>query len=462
MRTLNLHQLATFQVVAKHCSYVRAAEELHFSQPAVSAQIRQLEETLGVKLFDQIGRKTHLTHSGEELYLYSQKIFTLIDETLETMESLRSPHYGRLSVGADTTVGTYVIPGLLGKFHQFYSEVEITLDVVNRAALVDALVNNRIDMAIVGRVPDDIPVVIEPFALNELVLVASPVHRLAGRRSVPLEELAKEHFLLREIGSGTRAALETVLQEAGIPLQVSMQVGNNSAIKQGVAAGLGIELETKRFWFVVVSYVDGPTETYALPVKIASGSAARVVSRSAPHAIIARLAGPQETILYDAVWDEKFRSQLFEAIAQRQIMKGHVGDLVGIAGKALAADSSVAVDKSQVLGGEQRHSSMLFENKFFLKLYRKLEDGVNPDVEITRFLTERANFSNVPAFAGALEYRHEKSEPAVVCLLQSATMSESDGWALTLDAVGRYYERVLGRKADLQNQTAPPGSLLDE
>jgi maltose alpha-D-glucosyltransferase/alpha-amylase len=87
---------------------------------------------------------------------------------------------------------------------------------------------------------------------------------------------------------------------------------------------------------------------------------------------------------------------------------------------------------------------------------------VNPDVEITRFLTERANFSNVPAFAGALEYRHEKSEPTVVCLLQSAAMSESDGWALTLDAVGRYYERVLGRKADLQNQTAPPGSLLDE
>src|SRR5256884_4274275 len=143
-------------------------------------------------------------------------------------------------------------------------------------------------------------------------------------------------------------------------------------------------------------------------------------------------------------------------------MKGHAGDLVGIAGKAMAADSSVAVDKSQVLGGEQSNSSMLFDNKFFLKIYRKLEDGVNPDVEITRFLTERANFSNVPAFAGALEYRHEKAEPTVVCLLQSAAMSESDGWALTLDAVGRYYERVLGRKADLQNQTTPPGSLLDE
>ncbi len=242
MRTLNLHQLATFQVVAKHCSYVRAAEELHFSQPAVSAQIRQLEETLGVKLFDQIGRKTHLTQAGEELYRYSQKIFSVIDETLETMEALRSPHYGRLSVGADTTVGTYVIPGLLGKFHKSYPEVEITLEVVNRSTLVDALLNNRVDLAVMGSVPAEAPVTIEPFKPNELVLIASPMHRLAGRKNVPFEELAREHFLLREVGSGTRVSLETVFQEEGLPLLVSMQVGNNSAIKQGVAAGLGIAL----------------------------------------------------------------------------------------------------------------------------------------------------------------------------------------------------------------------------
>ena len=105
---------------------------------------------------------------------------------------------------------------------------------------------------------------------------------------------------------------------------------------------------------------------------------------------------------------------------------------------------------------------MLFDNKFFLKLYRKLEDGVNPDVEITRFLTERAKFPNVPAFVGAIEYRRPKTEPTVVCLLQSAVTNEGDAWTLTLDAVGRYYERVLGRKADLQNEIAPPGALLDE
>jgi LysR family transcriptional regulator, low CO2-responsive transcriptional regulator len=262
--TLNLHQLATFQVVAKHCSYVRAAEELHFSQPAVSAQIRHLEKSLGVKLFDQIGRKTHLTQAGEELFLYSQKIFSVIDDTLEIMEALRSPYYGRLSVGADTTVGSYVIPGQLGKFHQIYPQVEISLQVLNRLALIDALMNNRVEMAVMGAVPDDMPVEIEPLAYNSLVLVAAPTHRLAGHKNVPIEELGREHFLLREPGSGTRAALETALGDAGLPLQVSMEVGNNSAIKQGVAAGLGIalisrvaidmELETNR---LVILDVEG-------------------------------------------------------------------------------------------------------------------------------------------------------------------------------------------------------------
>ena len=242
MHTMNLHQLATFQVVAKHCSYIRAAKELHFSQPAVSAQIRQLEESMGVKLFDKIGHRTHLTPAGEELYLYSQKIFTLIDETLEAMEALRSPHHGRLHVGADTTVGTYVVPKLLGKFHELYPHVEITLEVVNRSYLVDALVNNRIDMVLMGKVPTEASVFVAPFVPNELVLIAAPTHRLAGCVQVSFAELAREHFLMREVGSGTREALEDAFRDAGLPLLVSMQVGNNSAIKQGVAASLGIAL----------------------------------------------------------------------------------------------------------------------------------------------------------------------------------------------------------------------------
>ncbi len=222
------------------------------------------------------------------------------------------------------------------------------------------------------------------------------------------------------------------------------------------------DADAGRLWFVEVSYLDGPTETYALPVKIAFGDAARAVFQSTPEAIIARFASTEETILMDAIWDAKFRSQLFEAIAQGQIIKGRGGDLVGVARKTLEPGDLVISDRSHVLGGEQSNSSMLFDNKFFLKLYRKLEDGVNPDVEINCFLTERADFPNVPAFLGAIEYRRPKADPTVVCLLQNAAVNEGDVWTLTLDAMGRYYERVLGRKADLQNETAPPGALLDE
>jgi maltose alpha-D-glucosyltransferase/alpha-amylase len=225
---------------------------------------------------------------------------------------------------------------------------------------------------------------------------------------------------------------------------------------------ISAEGNSAQFWFVEVSYLDGPTEIYALPVTIASGEAARQISQQSPHAVIARFNGPEGAILYDAVWDMKFRAQLFETIAQRQKMKGRAGELVGMPGKALIENSAPAAATSHVLGAEQSNSSMIYENKFFLKLYRKLEDGVNPDVEVTRFLTDRVNFQYVPAFGGAIEYRRGKSEPTVVCLLQNAVSSEADAWTMTLDHVGRYYERVLGRKTDLQNEDAPAATLLDE
>ncbi|HJX81897.1 MAG TPA: phosphotransferase, partial [Candidatus Udaeobacter sp.] len=222
------------------------------------------------------------------------------------------------------------------------------------------------------------------------------------------------------------------------------------------------DADSAQLWLLEVSYLDAPTETYVLPVSIASGETARAVSQAAPQAIIARFAGNGENVLFDATWDVKCRSRLFDTIAKREVVKARAGELVGITANDFEADQSTSPQNSQVLGAEQSNSSMLFDNKFFLKLYRKIEDGVNPDVEITRFLTEHTKFPNVPAFIGAIEYRRAKAEPTVVCLLQSAVTNEGDVWSLTLDAVGRYYERVLGRKADLQNEIAPPGALLDE
>ncbi len=226
--------------------------------------------------------------------------------------------------------------------------------------------------------------------------------------------------------------------------------------------GLSPRPDAARFWFLEVSYLDGPNETYALPVKIASGDTARAISQTAPQCIIARFAGSDDAVLHDAIWDSDFRAQLFGAINNAQKTNGLAGDLCGIAGQMLPGNSSTLPEPSQVVTGQQSNSSMIFGNRFFLKLYRKLEDGINPDVEITRFLTDRASFPYVPAFGGALEYRRGKSEPTVVCVLQSAIANESDAWALTLDSVGRYYERVLCRKTDLQNKETPSAILLNE
>ena len=225
-------------------------------------------------------------------------------------------------------------------------------------------------------------------------------------------------------------------------------------------SAISSEPNAAQFWFVEVSYLDGPTETYALPVKILSDDKARSLAQSAPHAVIARFSDDHDSILFDAVWDTDFREKLFRLMLDRQHASGRNGNLVGALSPRVGAVTTVL--PSNVLRGEQSNSSMLFADKFFLKLYRKLEDGVNPDVEVTRFLTERAQFDNVPAFGGAIEYRRAKTQPTVVCLLQDAITSESDAWTMTLDHVGRFYERVLCRKAELQNETAPAGPLVEE
>ncbi len=219
-------------------------------------------------------------------------------------------------------------------------------------------------------------------------------------------------------------------------------------------------LPAAQFWFVEVAYLDSPNETYALPVTIVSGEVAHAISQSAPHAVIARFKGGENSILVDAIWDSAFREKLFRLMVDQERAPGNKGNLVGCVAQTLTEVSGVP--SSRVISAEQSNSSMLFDDKFFLKLYRRLEDGINPDVEVTRFLTEHAKFPNVPAFVGAIEYRRPKSEPAIVCLLQQAIASESDGWRLTLDHVGRFYERVLERKADLQTEAAPEGPLLDE
>src|SRR5258708_21425199 len=296
------------------------------------------------------------------------------------------------------------------------------------------------------------------FALN----APTDGRRETRKRAVPVINAPMELETL--LANSQRAAIEGEI----LPryLQTCRWFGSKARTFRNLRvverASISEDADGGQLWFVEVNYLEAPTETYVLAVQIASGDAARAISQAAPHAVIERFEGSGENILFDAIWDLKCRSRLFDTILGHQIMKGRAGELVGVTAKAFEADQSTNPESSQVLGAEQSNSSMLFDNKFFLKLYRKIEDGVNPDVEITRFLTEHTNFPNMPAFVGAIEYRRAKMEPTVVCLLESAVANQGDGWSVTLDAVGRYYERVLARKADLQNEVAPPGALLDE
>src|SRR4029453_15723705 len=148
------------------------------------------------------------------------------------------------------------------------------------------------------------------------------------------------------------------------------------------------EADGGRLWFIEVNYLDAPTERYALPVKVASGETAHSITQNAPHSTVAHFGRRNGAILCDAIWDGTFRSQLFDAIVQRRKLRAQAGQFVGLTTSGLESQDFGVSTNSHVLSAEQSNSSMLFDNKFFLKLYRKLEDGVNPDVEITRFLTE--------------------------------------------------------------------------
>lgn len=242
MKNLNLRQLHIFQVVGRHLSFSRAAEELYLSQPAVSQHIRQLEEYFGVKLFDQVGKQVVLTEVGNYLMDASQQIFSQVDEIHQTMSDLRTLRRGNLTVTADTSAGVYVVPPLLGWFHRAHPLVNIKLEVVNRRTVLQRVLWNETDLAVMGYPEQSPNVVADPFADNNLVVIASADHPLADRTSISLQEFAEEPFLIREPGSGTRVTLEKFTMTYGLDLNVTMELGNNSAIKEAVAAGLGISV----------------------------------------------------------------------------------------------------------------------------------------------------------------------------------------------------------------------------
>jgi LysR family transcriptional regulator, low CO2-responsive transcriptional regulator len=237
---INLHQLHIFQAVAEHGSYSRAANALYLSQPGVSLQVKALERSIGLPLFEKVGRTLHLTEAGRELLSYSERIFALLDETRLVMEELGGGRRGTVKVAASTTAGIYIVPPALGAFHRDFPEVKLTLDVVNRLTVQKRLLDNEVDLAVMGLIEDAHDLEVAQFLPNELAVIASPRHPLARKHQISLDEINRETFLLREAGSGTRIDTQRFFESQDLNMHVGMELRSSGAIKQAVAADLGI------------------------------------------------------------------------------------------------------------------------------------------------------------------------------------------------------------------------------
>lgn len=240
-----LRQLKIFEAVARHLSFSRAAEELHLTQPAVSMQVRSLEEAAGLPLTEQVGKRVFLTEAGAELARHARVVAQQLREAEEALAAMKGLRGGKLNIGVVSTA-KYFAPRLLTAFRAEHPDVELRLGVNNREAIVQQLGDNEIDLAIMGRPPLELETVAEPFAENPLVFVAAPDHPLAQARRIAPPPLADESFLLREPGSGTRAAMERFLAEHGVVPERTVEMTSNETIKQAVMAGMGISFISER------------------------------------------------------------------------------------------------------------------------------------------------------------------------------------------------------------------------
>jgi DNA-binding transcriptional LysR family regulator len=236
-----LPQLAVFECAARLGSYTRAAEALHLAQPTVSAQLRKLSETLGVALFEQIGKKVHLTPAGAALRDGCEDLFGAFERIEEGLARLRTLETGRLRLAAGTS-GQYFLPRLLAVFVERHPGIEVSLHVGNREALCGRLARNDDDLYVFANPPLEQEVVCQAILPNPMALVARADHRLARAGKLTLAAVAQEPFLIREQGSGTRAVAEEIFHSHGLEPRVRLELSSDEAIKQGILAGLGVSI----------------------------------------------------------------------------------------------------------------------------------------------------------------------------------------------------------------------------
>jgi DNA-binding transcriptional LysR family regulator len=236
---MTFRQLRLLESVARNSSFTRASEELHLTQPAVSTQIKQLEQEVGMPLFEQLGKKIFLTEAGKEMYAFSRGIAQQFRDIESVIDDMKGVRRGTLSLSV-TSTGKYFAPYLLAEFVKHHPGTQVHLEVTNREELVTQLQENIPDMAIMGTPPDNLELTAQAFMQNPLVIIARPDHPLALAKRIPLSRLVEENFIQRERGSGTRNAVERFFRDREVKLNTSMEMSRNEAIKHAVMAGLGL------------------------------------------------------------------------------------------------------------------------------------------------------------------------------------------------------------------------------
>jgi DNA-binding transcriptional LysR family regulator len=237
---ITIRQLRVFLEVALHKSFTQAAKNLYLTQPAVSMQIKQLEEVVGIELLVKRGRKIALTDAGQEMLLLSRNVLQQIEETEHRLEQISQGNQGRLKLVVASTVSA-VATKLLAAFKARYPNMHISFEVTNREGLIEQLENNEADIVLMGQPPENMNLITEEFMQNPLVVVAAPSHPLARQKKpASISQLLEHGFVVREPGSGTRLAMERFFNENNTSLITNMEMNSNDAIKQAVEAGLGL------------------------------------------------------------------------------------------------------------------------------------------------------------------------------------------------------------------------------
>ena len=236
---VSLRQLKVFEAAASNRSFSKAAQLLHLTQPGVSMHIKELESNAGLPLFERLGKKLHVTEAGQELLARVREILRSLKDAEEAIDGLKGLKRGRINLAVVSTA-KYFAPRLLARFGKDFPQLDIRLAVNNRDSVIEQLIANEVDLAIMGRSPQTLDTVAEAFAPNPHVIIAAPDHPLAGVRRVPADRVARETFIVREPGSGTRLAMQQFFDERRFNFRVAMEMASNETIKQAVAHRMGV------------------------------------------------------------------------------------------------------------------------------------------------------------------------------------------------------------------------------